>query len=124
MSSDTGQSTKKNATASAWGAGIGIEEVRSKLKDTRVIRLALDSLEEHLPAELNSDDLTLEFVTLREKLAEAERRELRKIGHREYMILAPIDTFESLGGKAAAAIRVLDELGLVIRLDGQSPGRI
>jgi len=50
------------------------------LKDTRVIRLALDSLEEHLPSELESDDLTLEFVTLREKLAEAERRELRKSG--------------------------------------------
>jgi len=33
------------------------------------------------------------------------------------MILAPIDAFESLGGKAAAAIRALDELGLVIRLD-------
>ena len=118
MSSDTGQSTTRNTMVGAWGAGIGIEEVRSKLKDTRVIRLALDSLEEHLPTELNSDDLTLEFVTLREKLAEAERRELRKIGPREYMILAPIDTFESLGGKAAAAIRVLDELGLVIRLDG------
>jgi hypothetical protein len=118
MSSDTGQSNTRNTMVCAWGAGIGIEEVRSKLKDTRVIRLALDSLEEHLPAELNSDDLTLEFVTLRAKLAEAERRELRKIGHREYMILAPIDTFESFGGKAAAAIRVLDELGLVIRLDG------
>ena len=118
MSSDNGQSTTRNTMVGAWGVGIGIEEVRSKLKDTRVIRLALDSLEEHLPAELNSDDLTLEFVTLREKLAEAERRELRKIGHREYMILAPIDTFESFGGKAAAAIRTLDELGLVIRLDG------
>ena len=117
MSSDTGQSTMKNTMASAWSADIDIAEVRSKLEDTRVIRLALDSLEEHLPAELESDDLTLEFVTLREKLAEAERRELRKIGHREYMILAPIDTFESLGGKAAAAIRTLDELGLVIRLD-------
>jgi catechol 2,3-dioxygenase-like lactoylglutathione lyase family enzyme len=30
-----------------------------------------------------------------------ERRELRKIGHRDYMVLAPIDVFESLGGKAA-----------------------
>ena len=118
MSSDTEQNTTKNTMVCAWGAGIDLEEVRSKLKDTRVIRLALDSLEEHLPAELESDDLTLEFLTLREKLAQAERRELRKIGHREYMILAPIDTFESFGGKAAAAIRVLDELGLVIRLDG------
>jgi hypothetical protein len=117
MSSDTGQGTTKNTMVRAWGADIDIEEVRSKLTDTRVIRLALDSLEENLPPELESDDLTLEFLTLREKLAEAERRELRKIGHREYMILAPIDIFESFGGKAAAAIRALDELGLVIRLD-------
>ena len=118
MSSDTGQSTMKSTTASAWSTDTGIAEVRSKLEDTRVVRLALDSLEEHLPPDLDSDGLTLEFVTLREKLAEAERRELRKIGHREYMILAPIDMFESLGGKVAAAIRTLDELGLVIRLDG------
>ena len=118
MSSDTGQSTMKSTMTSAWSADIDIAEVRSKLEDTSVIRLALDSLEEHLPPELDSDGLTLEFVTLREKLAEAERRELRKIGHREYMILAPIDTFESFGGKAAAAIRTLDELGLVIRLHG------
>jgi len=118
MSSDTGPNTAKSTMVSAWSAGTGTEEVRSKLTDTRVIRLALDALEEHLPAELESDDLTLEFLTLREKLAEAERRELRSIGHRDYMVLAPIDVFESLGGKAAAAIRTLDELGLVIRLDG------
>ena len=117
MSSDPGQSTAKNTMVSAWGVEIDLEEVRSKLRDTRVIRLALDSLEEHLPPELESDDLTLDFLTLREKLAEAERNQLRKIGHREYMILAPIDTFESFGGRAAAAIQALDELGLVIRLD-------
>jgi hypothetical protein len=60
MSSDPGQSTTRSTMVSAWGADIDIEEVRSKLKDTRVIRLALDSLEEHLPSELDSDDLTLE----------------------------------------------------------------
>jgi hypothetical protein len=118
MSSDTRPDTASNTIASGWSAGTGTQEVRSKLTDTRVIRLALDALEENLPAELESDDLTFGFLTLREKLAEAERRELRKLGHRDYMILAPIDTFESLGGKAAAAIRTLDELGLVIRLDG------
>jgi len=53
MSSDTGQSTMKSTIASAWGADIDIEEVRSKLKDTRVIRLALESLEKHLPPNWN-----------------------------------------------------------------------
>jgi hypothetical protein len=34
------------------------------------------------------------------------------------MILAPVDEFECFGGKAAEAFRALDDLGLVIRLDG------
>jgi hypothetical protein len=100
-----------------WDTGIDMEELRVQLKDTRIIRLALDSLEEHLPTELESDDLTAEFVSLRQRLAEMERNAIRKIGNREYMILAPVDEFECFGGKAAEALRVLDDLGLVIRLD-------
>jgi hypothetical protein len=101
-----------------WSAGIDMEELRIELEDTRIIRLALDSLEEHLPAELASDGLTAEFVGLRERLAKMEQKALRKIGSREYMILAPVDEFECFGGKAAEAFRALDDLGLVIRLDG------
>jgi hypothetical protein len=101
-----------------WGTGVDMEELRIQLKDTRIIRLALDSLEEHLPTELESDSLTAEFVSLRERLAEMERKALRKIGNREYMILAPVDEFASFGGKTAEALRALDDLGLVIRLDG------
>jgi hypothetical protein len=101
-----------------WSAGIDMEELRIELKDTRIIRLALDSLEEHLPAGLASDGLTAEFVGLRERLAKMEQNALRKIGNREYLILAPVDEFECFGGKAAEALRTLDDLGLVIRLDG------
>jgi hypothetical protein len=100
-----------------WNASIDMEELHTELKDTRIIRLALDSLEEHLPAGLASDSLTAEFVGLRERLAEMEQKALRKIGNREYMILAPVDEFECFGGKAAEALRALDDLGLVIRLD-------
>ena len=101
-----------------WGTSVDMEELRIQLNDTRIIRLALDSLEEHLPTELESDGLTAEFVSLRERLAEMERKALQKIGNREYMILAPVDEFERFGGRAAEALRVLDELGLIIRLDG------
>ena len=100
-----------------WGTDIDMEELLIQLEDTRIVRLALDSLEEHLPTELASDGLTAEFVSLRDRLAEMERKALRRIGHREYMILAPIDEFERFGGKAAEALRTLDDLGLVIRLD-------
>ena len=101
----------------AWAAGIDMEEVRSKLEGSRTLRFALDSLEENLPPGLISDSLTLEFIALRKRLAEAEREELRTIGHRDYMILAPAGCSGHFGDKAAAAIRTLDELGLVIRLD-------
>jgi hypothetical protein len=101
----------------AWDAEIDMEEVRSKLEGSRTIRFALDSLEEHLPPELASETLTSEFTALRKKIAEMERRELRKVGHREYMILAPARYSEHFGDKAATAVRTLDELGLIIRLD-------
>jgi hypothetical protein len=32
-----------------WDTDIDLEEIRIKLEDTRIIRLALDSLEENLP---------------------------------------------------------------------------
>src|ERR1700730_4432778 len=100
-----------------WDLDIDLEELRIKLEDTRIIRLALDSLEENLPPALSSDGLVQGLVMLRENLAETERNELRKIGRREYMILAPMDHLQAFGGNVAAAVRTLDELGLVIRLD-------
>ena len=100
----------------AWAAGIDMEEVRGKLEGSRTIRFALDSLEENLPSELASDGLTSEFTALRKKMAEMEREELRTIGHRDYMILAPVSYPGRSGDTAAAAIRTLDKLGLVIRL--------
>jgi hypothetical protein len=115
---DIDKEEEAEENAMTWSAGIDMEELRIELEDTRIIRLALDSLEEHLPAELASDGLTAEFVGLRERLAKMERKALRKIGSREYMILAPVDEFECFGGKAAEAFRALDDLGLVIRLDG------
>ena len=101
-----------------WNAGIDLEEVRGKLEGSRTIRFALDSLEGNLPAHLISGHLESEFIALREKLAEMDRKELRKIGHRDYMILAPRSHVRHLGGEAAAAVRTLAELGLIIPLAG------
>ena len=90
-----------------WDTDIDLEEVRNKLEDTRIIRLALDSLEENLSPAMWSDGLIQGLITLRKNLEEAERNELRKIGHREYMILAPRDHLEAAGGNIAAAVRTL-----------------
>jgi hypothetical protein len=99
-----------------WDTGIGTDEVLNALERTRTIRFALDSLEENLPYNLMSDGLKSEFKRLRKELAEMERKELRTIGHRNYMILAPKSHIERFGSEAVAAMRTLDELGLVIPL--------
>jgi len=59
-----------------------------------------------------------ELWALREKLAVVELTQLRKIGQREYLIIQPLApaTAEPLVSKAAEAVKVLDGLGLVVRL--------
>jgi hypothetical protein len=97
---------------------LDIEEVRASLEETRYLRLALDVLEECLPANYASDGLMSELWALREKLAVAELTKLRKIGQREYLIIQPLApaTAGPLISKAAEAVKVLDDLGLVVRL--------
>ncbi len=97
---------------------LDIEEVRARLEETRYLRLALDVLEEGLPANYASDGLMSELWALREKLAVVELTQLRKIGQREYLIIQPLApaTAEPLVSKAAEAVKVLDGLGLVVRL--------
>lgn len=82
------------------------------------MRLALDTLEETLPSCYFSDGLIAELWALREKFALAELAQLRKLGHREYLIVQPLAPAAPapLATKAAQAVKTLDDLGLVIRL--------
>jgi hypothetical protein len=93
-------------------------EIRGRLEQTRHLRLALDLLEETLPGSYASDGLMAELWALREKFAAAELTELRGIGQREYLVIQPLAPAapDPLAAKAAEAVRILDELGLVIRL--------
>ena len=97
---------------------LDIEEVRADLEETRRLRLALDVLEEDLPPGYGSDGLSQELWALREKLAAMELTRLRGIGQREYLIIQPLapEAPEPLISRAADAVRVLDDLGLVVRL--------
>ena len=88
---------------------IDLEVVRGKLEGTRVIRLALDALEEKLPADLVSGHLVLELVVLRKLLAALDRERIGTIEHRDYMILAPVSDLERFGDKAAEAVKTLDD---------------
>jgi len=95
-----------------------IDEIRGRLEQTRHLRLMLDLLEETLPGQYASDGLLAELWALREKFAAAELTELCKTGQREYLVIRPLPPAapEPLAAKAAEAIKVLDDLGLAIRL--------
>ena len=95
-----------------------IDEIRGRLEQTRHLRLALDVLEETLPGSYASDGLLAELWALREKFAAAELTQLRGIGQREYLVIQPLAPAapEPLAARAAEAVKVLDDLGLVIRL--------
>jgi hypothetical protein len=95
-----------------------IDEVRDGLEHTRHLRLALDLLEETLPAGYACDGLIAELWALREKVAATELAQLRKLGQREYLIIQPLTPAAPapLITKAAEAVKILDDLGLVIRL--------
>ncbi len=95
-----------------------IDEVRDRLEQTRHLRLMLDLLEESLPGPYASDGLLAELWALREKFAAAELTQLRRIGQREHLVIQPLAPAAPgpLAARAAEAVRVLDDLGLVIRL--------
>ena len=97
---------------------VDIDEVRDGLERTRHLRMALDLLEETLPGSYASDGLLSELWALREKFAAAELAQLRRIGQREYLVIQPLGPAAPgpLAAKAAEAVKVLDDLGLVIRL--------
>jgi hypothetical protein len=97
---------------------LDIKEIRVGLEETRQLRVALDLLEENLYPAYQSDGLSQELWALREKLAAMELTQLRRIGQREYLIIQPLApaAAEPLISKAAEAVRVLDNLGLVVRL--------
>ena len=98
--------------------GPDIDEIRDGLEYTRRLRLALDLLEETLPASYSSDGLMAELWALREKLAAAELTQLHKLGQREYLVIQPLApaAADPLVSKATDAVKILDDLGLVIRL--------
>jgi hypothetical protein len=93
-------------------------QAASDLAQTRHLRLALDLLEETLPARYSCDGLTAELQALREKVAAAELAQLRTSGQREYLVIQPLApaAAEPLITRAAEAVQILDDLGLVIRL--------
>jgi hypothetical protein len=77
---DEGRHTPGPHPTTSPGTGPDIEEVRGPLEHTRHLRLALDLLQEQLPAACTCDGLESELWALREKLDAAELTQLRTLG--------------------------------------------
>ena len=105
-------------TGTPASSGPDIEEVRGPLEHTRHLRLALDLLQERLPAAYTCDGLEAELWALREKIDAAELPQLRTLGHREYLIIQPLAPAApgALITQATHAVKTLHDLGLIIRL--------
>jgi hypothetical protein len=97
-------------------AQLDLEDVRGPLEYTRHLRMALDLLEERLPPAYTCDGLEAELWALREKVAAAELAQLRTLGQREYLVIQPLAPAAAgtLIIRAAEAVKILDDLGLVI----------
>jgi anti-sigma regulatory factor (Ser/Thr protein kinase) len=106
------------STGPGTGIGPDIEEVRGTLEYARHLRMALDLLEENLPPAYACDGLLAELWALREKIDAAELARLRNLGQREYLVIQPLAPAAAMPliTRAAQAIKILDDLGLVIRL--------
>lgn len=77
--------------------GPDIDEVRGSLEQTRHLRMALDLLQERLPAAYTCDGLESELWALREKIDAAELTQLSALGCREYLINRSRDAGPAVG---------------------------
>lgn len=103
------------------GHGVEVETdtLRAALEPTRVLRHSLDVLWSHLPADMETDTIRAAFGEIDEKIREATRADLRRgVLARDYFIISPVNPMNPPGPedmeKIAAALRTLDDLGLII----------
>lgn len=105
------------------GHGVAVETdtIRAALEPTRVLRHSLEVLWGNLPTDMETDALSAAFCELDEQLRKATLANMRRgILSRDYFILSPINPMNPPGPedmeKVAAALRTLDDLGLIITL--------
>lgn len=105
------------------GHGVDVETdtLRNALEPTRTLRHALDVLRGHLPPSMETDAIRDALHDLDQQLRTATLADLRRgVLARDYLIISPINPMNPPGPedmrKVAAALRVLDDLGLIITL--------
>jgi hypothetical protein len=103
------------------GVEVEIDSIRSALAPTRALRQALDVLSGSLPVEAETPAIRDALCAIHEHILQAELKDLRRgVLARDYFIISPINPMNPPGPedmeKVAAALRTLDDLGLIITL--------
>jgi hypothetical protein len=95
-----------------------LDDIQAALHVPAMLRLALNTLQDEMPPELETGDIRKMLTGLREKLQDLELREIRLAGPHEYLLIKPLasDAGGEFAAKAAEHVRALDDLGLVVRL--------
>lgn len=105
-----------------YGTEVVLDNFDTLVDGTRMLRLALDVLEDNVPAEADNEQLRQALWKLRGWLSARELRKLRTWGlARQFVIICPINPRTPPGPddmkRIATAIRTLDDLGLIVKPD-------
>jgi hypothetical protein len=103
------------------GHGVEVEtdSLLGALEPTRVLRHALDALWGNLPTDMETDTVRTALYEIDERLRKAILADLRKgVLARDYFVISPINPMNPPDPedmeKVAAALRTLNDLGLII----------
>jgi hypothetical protein len=96
-----------------------LDDIQNALGDLSKLRLALNTLQNEMPGNWHTDSARAALCGMRKQLEEMELREIRRLGHHEYLLIKPLapDAGGAFAEKIAEHVRALDDLGLVVRLD-------
>jgi hypothetical protein len=103
------------------GVGIGLDDIRSALAGTRMLRLATDALGD-LPPNVETPDVRAALGAIHEALSQKDLANLRAYGlSMDYLIIRPINPMNppepEVMQQITAAIRTLSELDLIVPAD-------
>jgi hypothetical protein len=106
------------------GAGVSLDDIRSALGDTRILRLASGVLA-GLPTDIEftkTETVHTALLEIHERLCKAEMANLRTYGlSNDYLVIRPINPMNPPGPEAmeqvTAAIRTLARFGLIVPAD-------
>jgi hypothetical protein len=95
-----------------------LDDIQAALQVPAKLRLALNTLQDEMPPELESGGVGGTLNALCGKLEEMELQEIRRVGPQEYLLIKPLapDAGGEFAEQAAGHVRALDDLGLVVRL--------